>query len=62
MLAYTYSCVDCGHVFNQRQKLLEDPLTKCPRCYNGLLTHRIKKEVTPKKINLSESAYSPRPW
>ncbi|MEJ2747018.1 MAG: zinc ribbon domain-containing protein [Anaerolineae bacterium] len=32
MPIYTYRCKDCGHEFDQRQRMTDDPLTVCPVC------------------------------
>lgn len=32
MPIYTYRCNDCGHEFDQRQRMSDDPLTVCPVC------------------------------
>ncbi len=32
MPTYVYKCAECGHVFEARQRMTEDPLTDCPRC------------------------------
>lgn len=32
MPIYTYRCNDCGHQFDQRQRMSADPLTICPNC------------------------------
>lgn len=29
---YTYKCDHCGHVFEARQRMSDDPLTDCPVC------------------------------
>ncbi len=34
MPIYSYRCNDCGHEFDIRQRMSEDPLTICPSC-NG---------------------------
>lgn len=32
MPMYTYKCQNCGHEFEQRQRMTEAPLTECPVC------------------------------
>jgi len=32
MPIYTYSCNNCGHQFEQRQRMSDDPLKVCPVC------------------------------
>jgi putative FmdB family regulatory protein len=32
MPTYTYRCKECGHQFDQRQRMSDDPLTICPVC------------------------------
>lgn len=32
MPIYSYRCNDCGHEFDQRQRMSEDALTVCPVC------------------------------
>lgn len=32
MPIYSYRCNDCGHQFDQRQRMSDDPLTVCPEC------------------------------
>jgi putative FmdB family regulatory protein len=32
MPTYSYRCNDCGHQFDQRQRMSDDPLTVCPEC------------------------------
>ena len=32
MPTYTYRCNECGHQFEQRQRMSDDPLTICPVC------------------------------
>jgi putative FmdB family regulatory protein len=32
MPLYEYACQDCGHRFEVRQGIREDPLTTCPNC------------------------------
>ena len=39
MPAYEYRCSDCGHHFDQRQKMSDAPIASCPKC-NGSV-HRL---------------------
>ncbi len=32
MPTYDYKCLDCGHAFEQFQRISEEPLTTCPVC------------------------------
>lgn len=32
MPTYDYKCLDCGHSFEEFQKITDQPLTKCPVC------------------------------
>lgn len=32
MPIYTYRCNNCGHEFEKRQRMIDDPLTDCPVC------------------------------
>ena len=32
MPTYTYRCTNCGHEFEARQRMMDDPLTECPEC------------------------------
>jgi len=32
MPIYTYICENCGHSFNERQGIMEEPFKTCPRC------------------------------
>ena len=32
MPLYAYRCNDCGHEFEARQRMIEDPLKECPTC------------------------------
>ena len=32
MPTYEYECPDCGHRFEQMQKITEDPVSLCPEC------------------------------
>lgn len=36
MPTYSYRCADCGHEFDQVQKITEDPLRDCPSCGGGV--------------------------
>jgi len=43
MPTYDYHCIDCGHNFEHFQRIVEDPLYYCPRCYNGKLKRLLGK-------------------
>lgn len=32
MPTYIYKCAHCGHTFEARQRMSDDPLTDCPNC------------------------------
>ena len=32
MPTYSYKCTNCGHQFDAKQRMTEDPLTECPVC------------------------------
>ncbi len=32
MPTYTYRCTNCGHEFEARQRMTDEPLTECPQC------------------------------
>lgn len=32
MPTYVYKCAHCGHMFEARQRMSDDPLTDCPNC------------------------------
>ncbi len=32
MPIYEYRCPDCGHEFEQLQRMSDDPITDCPEC------------------------------
>ncbi len=32
MPTYDYKCLDCGHTFEEFQKITDQPLSKCPVC------------------------------
>lgn len=34
MPTYSYECSSCGHTFEHRQSMSDEPLTVCPKC-NG---------------------------
>ncbi len=29
---YEYQCLECGHVFEEFQKITDPPIEKCPKC------------------------------
>jgi putative FmdB family regulatory protein len=39
---YEYQCPDCGHEFEQLQKISEEPIRECPNCHQI----RVKKRVS----------------
>lgn len=32
MPTYSYKCTECGHQFDAKQRMTDDPLTECPVC------------------------------
>jgi putative FmdB family regulatory protein len=32
MPTYSYKCTKCGHQFDAKQRMTDDPLTECPVC------------------------------
>ncbi len=36
MPTYTYRCKECGHQFEQRQRMSDEPLTICPVCAGAI--------------------------
>jgi len=41
MPIYEYQCSNCGHLFDELQKMSEPPLTKCPACGQNTLQRLI---------------------
>lgn len=37
MPTYVYKCAHCGHTFEARQKMADNPLTECPSCDESAL-------------------------
>jgi putative FmdB family regulatory protein len=36
MPVYEYECENCGHVFEQRRGMNEEPASKCPECFGDV--------------------------
>jgi putative FmdB family regulatory protein len=36
MPLYAYRCKECGHEFEEHQRMSEDPLTECPVCQGSI--------------------------
>ena len=36
MPTYEYKCLDCGYLFEQFQRITEEPLKVCPQCNGNL--------------------------
>lgn len=34
MPIYEYQCTHCGHIFEEIQKITDDPVLHCPECNN----------------------------
>ncbi len=39
MPTYQYQCSECGHEFEEFQRMSDAPLEKCPKCYGKI--HRV---------------------
>ncbi len=46
MPTYDYKCLDCTHIFEEFQKMSEEPLQNCPKC-DGKLKRLIGAGVAP---------------
>ena len=46
MPTYDYKCLDCGHTFEEFQKISDEPLTTCPAC-NGHIKRLIGAGAAP---------------
>lgn len=33
MPTYDYRCLDCGHSYEEFQKITDEPFTECPKCH-----------------------------
>jgi putative FmdB family regulatory protein len=40
MPTYDYECANCGHRFEQFQRITEAPLSRCPKC-----KHKVKRLI-----------------
>lgn len=40
MPLYEYECENCGHVFEQRHGMNEEPVSRCPLCF-GRISQKI---------------------
>ena len=36
MPTYDYKCLDCNYVFEEFQKMTDEPLVECPKCHGKL--------------------------
>jgi len=52
MPTYGYRCGACGHEFEIRQRITEEPLTACPKCGG-----RLAKMVYPAGVIFTGSGY-----
>lgn len=43
MPLYAYRCKNCGYEFEERQRMMDDPLTDCPNCQEAQLRRVIDK-------------------
>ncbi len=41
MPTYDYTCDQCNHAFEERQKITDAPLTDCPECHASALKRGI---------------------
>lgn len=46
MPTYEYRCEDCGHEFEARQRMSDDPLSTCPEC-EGEVSRLMSGGLTP---------------
>ncbi len=46
MPTYEYKCIDCGYLFEEFQRITEEPLKICPKC-NGNLKRLIGAGAGP---------------
>jgi putative FmdB family regulatory protein len=53
MPVYTYQCENCGVRFDQQQKFIDPPLTRCPECSKKTL----RKVYTPVGIVFKGSGF-----
>ena len=49
---YDYKCAKCGHIFEARQKITEEPLKHCPRCQGP-----VKRLISPAGIVFKGSGF-----
>jgi putative FmdB family regulatory protein len=52
MPTYGYRCGSCGHEFEIRQKITDDPLKVCPNCQG-----KLSKKVYPAGVIFTGSGY-----
>ncbi len=43
MPTYEYECLNCGHEFEERQRMTDEPLTICPKCDQKTLRKLISR-------------------
>jgi len=52
MPLYDYKCEKCGHLFEVKQRITEEPLKHCPKCKG-----RIKRLISPAGIIFKGSGF-----
>lgn len=45
MPTYTYRCNHCGHQFDIRQRMSDEPLTNCPQCHTEKSLRKVLNSV-----------------
>ena len=53
MPIYEYQCGSCKHIFDELQKISDDPLKDCPECKEG----QLKKLVSAPKFRLKGAGW-----
>lgn len=53
MPIYEYQCSSCQYIFDELQKISDDPLKDCPKCKNG----QLKKLISAPKFRLKGAGW-----
>ena len=53
MPIYEYQCSSCQYIFDELQKIGDDPLKDCPKCKNG----QLKKLISAPKFRLKGAGW-----
>ena len=53
MPIYEYQCGSCKHIFDELQKISDDPLKDCPECKEG----QLKKLISAPKFRLKGAGW-----